>query len=363
MSNSKLFEPLQIGHASLSHRIVMAPMTRFRTDKDHAPLPIVKEYYAQRARTPGTLLIAEAAAPCLLHAGYAHFPGIWDASQTSKWKDVTEAVHARGSYIFLQLCAAGRTADSGFPKLAPSPIALNVSDSAIPIHGTNPLPNEMSEDDIQACIESFATAAQNAIAAGFDGVELHGANGYLIDQFIQESCNQRTDSWGGSVENRSRFSVEIARAVVQAVGNDRVGFRISPWSTYLSVKHSDQITQFSHLVRELKQLDLAYLHVVESCVDNWYDVDRNTSISFIVDIWDNQSPILLAGGYDAESARRTVDHQYNTYDVAIAFGRSFLSTPNWVDQVKAGLPPNALREETFYTPIIADGYTDYPDAA
>ncbi|OJJ32217.1 hypothetical protein ASPWEDRAFT_44299 [Aspergillus wentii DTO 134E9] len=256
-----LFEPLNIGHCQLQHRVVMAPMTRFRTDSDHSPLPIAKEYYTQRSHTPGTLIISEGTAVSEALAGLPRWAGCWSETQLQKWKDITQDVHSHGCYIFLQLCCAGRTADKGFPKLSSGSIPLAANASAISTEDDNRNPKPMSEEEITGAIRDHATAARNAIAAGFDGVELHGANGYLIDQFIQESCNNRTDKWGGSVEKRSRFALEVTAAVVDAVGGDRVGFRISPWSTYHSIEPRNPEAQFTHLVTELRKLNLAYHHI------------------------------------------------------------------------------------------------------
>jgi len=249
-------------------------MTRFRTDSDHGPLPVTKEYYSQRSHTPGTLIITEGTAVSETLVGLPQWAGCWKESQLQKWQDIITEVHSKGCYIFLQLCCADRTADKGYPKLSSGDIPLEPNASAIETEDDERPPKSMSEQEIQDAIRDHATAARNAIAAGFDGVELHGANGYLIDQYIQESCNNRTDRWGGSVENRSRFALEVTAAVVDAVGGDRVGFRVSPWSTYHSIEPRNPEVQFTHLVTQLRRFNLAYLHVITSKVDNWTDVDR-----------------------------------------------------------------------------------------
>lgn len=361
MSDTNLFQPLQLGQLHLQHRVAMAPMTRFRADRTHTPLPYMEEYYAQRSHTPGTLLITENTGVSETHVGYPHNTGIYKQAHIAAWRKVTDAVHAKGCYIFLQLNGAGRTADQGFANLAPSAVPLRQEDSAIPIQDAGP-PKAMSEEEIQECIRDFATAAKNAMAAGLDGVEIHGGNGYLVDQFLQESVNQRSDKWGGSAANRSRFGVEVAKAVVDAVGRDRVGFRISPFSTYMGVKPVQPVEQFLDLVRQLKALNLAYLHIIEACVDNWYDVDRHDSIKFLLEEWDNKTPVLVAGGYDGASAREAVDTKYAAFDTVVAFGRGFLSTPDLVARLKEGVKANDYDSETFYAPELRQGYIDYPTA-
>ncbi|KAL4874868.1 hypothetical protein BJY04DRAFT_233215 [Aspergillus karnatakaensis] len=361
MSDTKLFQPLKLGQLQLRHRIAMAPMTRFRADTAHTPLPYMTEYYAQRSHTPGTLLITENTGVSETHVGYPNNTGIYTQAHIDAWRKVTDAVHAKGCYIFLQLNGAGRTADKGFPQLAPSAVPLRQEDSAIPIQDAGP-PKAMSEEEIQECIRDFAQAAKNAIVAGFDGVEIHSGNGYLVDEFLQESMNHRSDRWGGSVANRSRFGFEVARAVVEAVGVDRVGFRISPFSTYMGVKPVQPVEQFLDLVRRLKGLDLAYLHIIEACVDNWYDVDRHDSIEFLLKEWDGKTPVVVAGGYDAVSAREAVDTKYAAFDTVVAVGRGFLSTPDLVARFKRGAKVNAYDSETFYAPELRRGYIDYPTA-
>ncbi|GAQ39646.1 hypothetical protein AtubIFM55763_004213 [Aspergillus tubingensis] len=359
MTTSPLFKPLNIGQCQLQHRIVMAPMTRFRTDSDHGPLPIAKEYYSQRSHTPGTLIITEGTAVSEKLVGLPQWAGCWSKSQLQKWQAITEEVHGKGCYIFLQLCCAGRTADKGFPKLSSGNIPLEAEASAIETEDDDRPPEPMSEQEIHDAIRDHATAARNAIAAGFDGVELHGANGYLIDQFIQESCNNRTDKWGGSVENRSRFALEVTAAVVDAVGGDRVGFRISPWSTYHSIEPRNPESQFTHLVTELRKLDLAYLHVITSRVDNWYDVDRVKPLDFVFDSWRTDIPVIITGGYDGDSAKRAVE-EYKDFKLAVGFGRSFASTPDLVACIKMGIAPNPFNGDLAYTPGTPKGYIDYP---
>ncbi|TDZ25191.1 Chanoclavine-I aldehyde reductase fgaOx3 [Colletotrichum orbiculare MAFF 240422] len=338
----------------------MAPMTRFRTDSDHGPLPMTKEYYSQRCHTSGTLIITEGTAVSETLVGLPRWAGFWSEDQLRKWKDIVREVHSKGCFVFLQLCCAGRTADKGFPKLSSGDVPLEARASAIEIEDDERPPEPMTEQDIQSAIDDHATAARNAVAAGFDGVELHGANGYLIDQFTQESCNNRTDAWGGSVERRSRFALEVTAAVVDAVGGHRVGFRISPWSTYHSIEPRNPEAQFTHLVAELQSFKLAYLHVVTSRVDNWYDVDRRQPLDFVFRSWRKDTPVIVTGGFDGDSARRAVDAEYGGFKVVVGFGRSFAATPDLVACIKKGIAPNPFRGDLAYTPGTPEGYIDYP---
>ncbi|KAK1997143.1 NADH:flavin oxidoreductase/NADH oxidase [Colletotrichum falcatum] len=356
--SSKLFQPLKVGQAQLSHRVVMAPLTRFRFEPDHTPLDIALEYYTQRASVPGTLIIAEAVLISPAHGGFPNAPGIWDERQIAGWRRITDAVHAKGCGIFCQLVAPGRAAAvSVLEKEGGHPL---LSSSAVPIGPESPVPREMTAEEIAAAVRDFAQAGRNAVAAGFDGVEVHGANGYLVDQFLQDNCNRRADRWGGSVENRARFPVDVAAALADAVGPDRVGFRISPWSNFQGMRMGDPVPQFSFLAQKLKELGLAYLHVVESRVNNWQDVEKVEGIDFILEIWDNASPVLVAGGFTPELARKAVDDEYAKWDVAVVFGRHFLANPDLPFRIKHSLPLNKYDRQTFYTPHVPQGYIDYP---
>ncbi|KAI0834526.1 NADH:flavin oxidoreductase/NADH oxidase family protein [Hypoxylon sp. FL0890] len=359
--SSRLFQPLKVGNLNLQHRLVMAPLTRFRADSDHVPLPFVKDYYAQRGSVPGTLLITEATFISRDAGGYPNVPGIWSKEQIAAWKNITDAVHANGSYIYLQLWALGRTADPENSKAEGFEVK---SASPIPYEAGKPVPKELSIDEIQSFVANYAQAARNAVEAGFDGVEIHGANGYLVDQFIQDVSNQRTDRYGGSIENRARFALEIANAIVAAIGAERVGIRLSPWSTFQGMRMDDPVPQFTYLIKELKQLKLAYLHVVQSFVDeNDADIEASKQIAFAVDAWENTSPVLIAGGFRSASAQRLVDNIFPDKDIAAVFGRYFISTPDLPFRVQKGLPLNTYDRNTFYTPEATKGYIDYPFSA
>jgi 2,4-dienoyl-CoA reductase-like NADH-dependent reductase (Old Yellow Enzyme family) len=241
-----------------------------------------------------------------------------------------------------------------------------VSSSPVPIQKGDPVPRELSETEIHEYIVDFAQAGRNAIAAGFDGVELHGANGFLIDQFTQDTCNQRTDSWGGNIENRTRFAVEVTRAVVNAIGADRVAIKLSPWSASQGMRMNRVTEQFTHLISQLKDLKLAYLHLTNPRVSVEDEplvpaeetaTDENAPF---IQAWGNMSPVLLGGGYSAESAKRAVDVEYRDHEIGTVFGRFFISNPDLPLRVKEDIPFTHYDRDTFYTPLLEKGYVDYP---
>lgn len=355
-STSRLFQPLKVGRSELSNRIAMAPLTRFRADDAHVPIPsLVPEYYAQRSCVPGTLLVSEATFISPQAGGYAHVPGIWSQAQIDSWRKVTDAVHDKKGVIYMQLWALGRAAKPDVLKQELGEGAKVVSASDIPFEG-GAKPTALTDQEVWEYVGLYAQAAKNAIAAGFDGVEIHGANGYLVDQFLQDVSNNRTDSWGGSIENRSRFALEVAKAVVQAVGADRTGIRLSPYSPFQGMKMADPVPQFSHVVKELKKLNLAYLHLVESRISGNADVEATERVNFLVDIWANQSPVLVAGGFKPDSARKAADQEFKDKDVVVVFGRYFISTPDLVFRVEKGIDLTPYDRNTFYNPQSPDGY-------
>ncbi|KAJ4252323.1 hypothetical protein NW762_010921 [Fusarium torreyae] len=351
---SRLFKPINIGNITLQHRIAMSPLSRYRATDDHVPQTCSQNYYSQRASVPGTLLISEATFIAPEHGGFANVPGIYNQEQITAWRSITDAVHVKGGYIFCQLWALGRGAS---PEVAEKEGIVFRSSSDIPLDSAHPKPKPLSISEIHEAAQTYAQAAKNAIEAGFDGVELHGANGFLIDQFIQDRCNQRTDIYGGSIDNRSRFVVEIVQAVCDAIGPERTGIRFSPWSTYNNMRMEDPIFQFTDVIKRLKPFNLAYLHLVESRISGVEDVESTDKLTFAIDIWDG--PLLLAGGYTPETALRLVDHEYPTKDIVVSFGRYFLSTPDLPFRIQKGLELNKYNRQTFYTPT-AEGYTDYP---
>ncbi|KGO76516.1 Aldolase-type TIM barrel [Penicillium italicum] len=358
---TKLFTPLRVGRVELSNRIAMAPMTRFRADDNHTPLPIVTEYYAQRASVPGTLLISEATSISARAGGYPNAPGIYNDAQIAAWKEVTDAVHAKGSYIYLQLWALGRVAsrellhaEGGFDL---------VSSSATAMDADSPTPRALTEPEIREWIADYAQAARNSIAAGFDGVEIHAANGFLIDQFVQDTCNKREDAWGGSVEGRARFAVEVSRAVVEAVGADRTGIRFSPWSTFQGMRMDDPKPQFGYLATEMAKLGLAYTHLVESSVAGNATVEAADKLDFFLEAYRKASPVIVAGGYEAETAVQAVDEKYADYDAIVGIGRPWISNPDLPFRIQKSIPFVPYDSSTFYIPKEPKGYTDYAFSA
>lgn len=356
--SSRLFEPLTLGAVPLKHRVVMAPLTRLRADENHIPQPMSKLYYEQRASVPGTLIIGEATLISASAGGSSNSPGIFNEEQIQAWRQITDAVHAKGSHIFCQLMAMGRAADpatlerdGGFDLLAPS---------AIPIAEDGPTPGVLDELQISNIIKEYQNAAQNAIAAGFDGVEVHGANGYLVDQFLHEGSNKRTDRWGGSIENRARFAIEVAKALVNTVGAERVAFRISPWNTWQGMHLEDPVPQFSHLVAALRDLNLTYLHIVESRVFNNVDCKPRGSIKPFLKIWGQEAPVLVAGGFNQDNVYQAVDKDYKDYNVATVFGRHFLANPDLPFRLQHGIALEKYDRSTFYAKMEARGYIDYP---
>ncbi|KAK1479500.1 NADH:flavin oxidoreductase/NADH oxidase [Colletotrichum cuscutae] len=330
---SKLFTPLNIGPNQLSNRLALAPLTRYRADDEWTPTPMMEEYYAQRGCVTGTLLISEGTLISYRIAGRHNVPGIWNEAHIAGWKKVTDAVHAKGSFIYCQPWHLGR---GGRAEVLES-LGLHLeSSSAIPVADGATTPLEMSESDIQQVIEDYATAERNALEAGFDGVEIHGANGYLPDQFLQDTCNKRTDGWGGSIEKRARFHIEVTKAVVNAVRADRVAVRLRPYSDFQGMLMDDPDPTFEYLVKQLKSLGLAYLHLIEARISGNDDTDC------------------------AQSAKAAVDETYKKYDVAVVFGRYFISNPDLVFRIKEGIKLDKYEWTYFYTPKLPTGYIDYP---
>lgn len=354
MASSRLFKPLKIGNLTLSHRVGLSPLTRYRASDDHVPLEFVKEYYGQRASVPGTLLITEGVLISPEDGGHANAPGIYNQRQIDAWKEITDVVHAKGSYIFCQLWALGRDV---YAEVAAAEGIKIVSSGNIGLDEERG-PTPLTTGEIQARIRNYAAAAKNAIAAGFDGVELHGANGYLIDQFLSDRTNNREDEYGGTVENRSRFAVETVRAVIDAVGPERTGLRLSPWSNYNNMRMADPVPQFTDVIRKVNQLRIAYVHLIESRVDGNVDAEGSESLSFAFKQFDG--PVLVAGGFTPGLARKVVDQEFPEKDIVVMFGRYFISTPDLPFRIREGLMPNPYNRETFYAPKTKSGYVDYP---
>ncbi|CAK7217428.1 hypothetical protein SCUCBS95973_003148 [Sporothrix curviconia] len=356
--SSRLFEPVQVGRCALQHRIAMAPMTRRRANNDYTATDLMREYYAQRATTPGTLLISEAVAVCQRAAVWQNTPGLYTDAQVAAWQPITAAIHDKGSYVFAQLWITGRAA-------RPAAVAAGaevVSSSDLAWAPDEAVPRPLREDEIWQFVEDYRVAARNAIRAGFDGVEIHGANGYLVDQFLQDTCNRRTDGWGGSVERRARFGLEVARAVVREIGADRVGFRISPFNPHHGMRMKDPVPQFTYLLEQLRAFPepLAYLHIIEARVSGTLDTSLTDSIDCFVETWGNVSPVIVAGGYTIEGAQKALDGKYRDRDVLVAFGRRFISTPDLPFRAKRGIAWEPYVRATFQDVLSPVGYTDYP---
>ncbi|KAM0276837.1 hypothetical protein ACHAQH_006313 [Verticillium albo-atrum] len=318
---------------------------------------MMKEYYSQRASVPGTLIITEGTFVSANCGGFNNAPGIWNDDQIAAWKSITEEVHRKGSFIFCQLFAMGRAADvevaesEGFPIVAPSAVAIDDSSA---------VPRAMTTKEIKQTVLDFTQAAKNAIGAGFDGVEVHGANGYLLDQFIQDVSNKRHDEYGGTVENRSRLIDEILKSVVDSIGPQQVGLRVSPWSGFQGMRMEDPIPQFSDVIRKAKQSDIAYLHVVHSRISGSTEAEYtgHEQLDFAYPLWDK--PLLVAGGFTPHEARELVDKTNQGKPIVVIFGRYFISNPDLVYRISKGLDLGAYDRETFYTHKSAIGYSDYP---
>jgi NADPH2 dehydrogenase len=353
-SESALFKPLRVGDITISHRIAMAPLTRNRAEDNHVPGPLAKSYYSQRASIPGTLLFTEGTQVSPLAGGLGNAPGIWNEDQVAAWTDIVTEVHAKGSFIYCQLFGAGRAATKEKLEIK--------APSAIPIDAEHETPHEYTEPEISELIQDFASAAKNAMRANFDGVEIHSSYGHLIDQFVQENSNQRTDAWGGSIEKRSRFAIEVVKAVAKEIGKAHVGIRFSPFGTYQSMRPKDPVAQFGYLIKELKKIGIAHLHLVEPRTDGIYDVSTGDSLDSLVDIWMPDAPgvLFLAGGFNLERAKETIDQKYPGKDIVITIGRHFTSNPDLVYRMQKGIELTQYRREVFYKAKSSDGYADWP---
>jgi N-ethylmaleimide reductase len=366
MNYPTLFSPLQIGPYRLDHRVVMAPLTRMRAERSSlAPQPLNAEYYRQRA-TPGGLIIAEASPVMVTGHGNAGTPGIYSDQQIKGWRNVVDAVHGKGGLIFLQLWHVGRVSHSSFQPggvLPVAPSAVPIADlTTMTAHGT-PAPYEtpraLETGEIAGVIEAFRQAARNALDCGFDGVEIHGANGYLIEQFLQSHTNLRTDPYGGSIENRTRFLLEVTQAVIDIWGANRVGVRLSPYGVANGSGEADPMPLYTHAIQSLDRLGLAYLHFIEprSSGAGRAEVNHQNVPSAMVlfrPIW--RGVLISAGGFSGEAADAAIAAGHAD---AIAFGRIFISNPDLPRRLQLGFPLTPYNRATFYGGAEA-GYTDYP---
>jgi N-ethylmaleimide reductase len=367
MNFPHLFSPLQVGPYRLAHRVMLAPLTRMRAAKPSlAPRPLNAEYYAQRA-TPGGLLIAEASPVAATGFGSPGVPGIYSDAQIEGWRKVVDAVHAKGGVIFLQLWHVGRVSHSSFQPggvlpVAPSAVPISAefktatADGKVTLYET---PRALETSEIPDVVEAYRQGAINAKKAGFDGVEIHGANGYLIEQFLQSNSNLRTDRYGGSIENRARLLMEITQAAIEVWGADRVGLRLSPYGIANGSGEADPMPLYTHVVEALNPLGLAYLHFIEPRSSgagraevNWQNVP--SAMVLFRPIW--KGILITAGGFSGEAAEAAVAQGHAD---AIAFGRIFISNPDLPRRLREGFPLTPYNRKTFYGGEEA-GYTDYP---
>jgi N-ethylmaleimide reductase len=354
---SDLFEPVQFGPYKLSNRIVMAPLTRSRAQKGDIPGLLAPEYYRQRS-TAG-LIISEATQISPQGKGYAFTPGIYNSAQVDGWKSVTEAIHKEGGRIFLQLWHVGRISH---PSLQPNgelpvaPSAIKPEGNAFTDEGFVPFvtPRALETNEIPGIIEQYRVASQYALDAGFDGVEIHAANGYLIDQFLRDGTNLRTDTYGGSLQNRTRLLLEVTSAVITIWGVERVGVRLSPISPANDILDSDPVTLFTYVVEQLNQFGLLYLHLIEGDTGGARQVQNGFDLQILRRLFNG---IYIGNnGYDRELA--VTARQQGLVDL-VAFGRLFISNPDLVERLHLAAPLNKLDAYTLYGGG-AKGYIDYP---
>ncbi|MCC6161733.1 MAG: alkene reductase [Acidobacteria bacterium] len=355
-SHPHLFAPATVGHLALPQRFVMAAMTRNRALPSLAPGPHAALYYAQRASAG--LVITEATQVSDSAAGYVFTPGIYSPEQIAGWRQVTEAVHAAGGRIVVQLWHTGRVSHPSMRPDGSTPVsasAIAADGEVITYDGPRamPTPRALDVQEIRAIVGDFAQAARNAIAAGFDGIELHAANGYLIDQFLRDGSNHRTDDYGGSIANRARFLLEIVDATSAAIGASRVGVRISPTNPYNSMSDSDPAALTRYVAEQLDARGVMYLHLLEAPASD--DIDAVRPMTAIArEVFDGV--VIANAGYTADAAERVIAR--GEADL-VAFGVPFLCTPDFVARTRDGQPLNTPVRETFYGGTDV-GYVDYP---
>lgn len=359
MSTPTLFDPFVLGGTELANRAVMAPMTRSRAIGS-VPNELMATYYGQRAQAG--LIITEGISPSPNGLGYPRIPGLFNAEQADGWRLVTDAVHEEGGKIFAQLMHTGRVSHpanlpDGARIVAPSAVPLEETKMWVDEEGAAvdmPVAEAMTEADIQAAIDEYVRACELAIEAGFDGVELHAANGYLIEQFLHPHTNRREDEWGGSWQARNRFALEVARRCVEAIGADRVGVRLSPYGVFNEMPHHDEINEaYLALARALGDIGVVYVHIVDHEAMGAPAVPATLKQELREAFGGS---FILSGGYDLDRANRDLGEDRGDL---VAFGRPFLANPDLLDRFEAGAELNEPRMDLFYSPG-AEGYTDYP---
>ncbi|WP_246795055.1 alkene reductase [Burkholderia perseverans] len=357
---SKLFSPSVIGPYEIAHRVILAPLTRMRSEPGDIPGDLMVEYYRQRA-SRGGFMIAEASPVSPLGIAYAGAPGIYADAQIAGWRKVTDAVHAAGSRIFLQLWHSGRQSHpdliGGETPVGPS--ALLAEGVAVSRNGEIPfaLPRALEPHEIPELVAQFRRASERAMEAGFDGVELHSANGYLTDQFLQDGSNVRTDAYGGTLEKRARFLLEVVEAMTSVWGGNRTAVRISPSGKFGGMSDSNPQATFSYATQALNRFGLAYLHVIEPRIKGTEDLEDGAQpVAAAMLRRHFQGPLMAAGGFDRASAEAILEAGVAD---TIAFGRAFLANPDLPERFRRNLPLNAYDRSTFYGGDHR-GYVDYP---
>ncbi len=360
--SSKLHTAVNVGPYNISHRVVLAPLTRMRAEAGAIPGPLMAEYYAQRT-SPGGLLIGEATIAAANGNGYLGAPGLYDDNQIAGWKLVTDAVHARGGRIFLQLYHAGRQSNSQLQPGGGQPVAPSaVEHGGVAYTEAGWIPNTparaLTIAEISDLVESFRTAAERGVQAGFDGVEIHGANGYLFDQFLQDGSNKRTDIYGGSFENRSRFLPDVTRALISVWGSKRVAVRLGPSGAWGDMSDSNPEALFTYVAQQLSAFDLAYLHLIEPRVLGNVDDDSKDPAPVAAQLMRKhyKGLIIAAGGFKSDTAEAIL--QAGDADL-VAFGRDFIANPDLPERLRNGWALNPYDRPTFFGGTEV-GYTDYP---
>lgn len=361
-----MFTPMQLGAVKLKHRVVMPPLTRSRASQpDSVPGDLIAEYYEQRA-SDGGFLVTEATSVSRSGSGWLGAPGLFSDAQVTGWKKVVNRVHAKGGYIFAQLWHTGRSSHVSLTGgETPGSASVDPSYWEHPSHLVSttmgwirPSPHRaLNVEEIQRTVGDYRRSAQRAMEAGFDGVELHAANGYFIDQFLQDGGNKRTDEYGGSIENRSRLLFEATGALISASGNDRVAVRVGPYGTFNGMSDSDPRALFTYVAAKLNPLRLAYLHIIEPRIKGSElvaDEQAGAASKEMRAVY--QGKIIAAGGFEPDTAQATIAS--GAAD-AIAFGRHFVANPDLPRRIQERLPLNKYDRSTFYT-FDARGYTDYP---
>ncbi|KAJ4713756.1 12-oxophytodienoate reductase [Melia azedarach] len=360
-SNIPLFTPYKMGNFNLSHRVVLPPLSRLRS-YDNIPQKHAILYYSQRT-TKGGFLIAEASVVSETGRGYVHTPGIWSKEQVEAWKPIVNAVHAKGGIFFCQLWHAGRVSNREFQPNGEAPVSS--SDKPLkyqPNGGFDPAdftpPRRLTTDEIPLIVNEFRIAARNAIDAGFDGIEIHGANGYLIDQFLKDQVNDRTDQYGGTLENRCRFALEVVEAVANEIGGDKVGIRLSPFADYMDCGDSNPEALGLCMATSLNKYNILYCHAIEPRMITQFTKTKSECPNSLLPMRKAfNGTFIVAGGYDREDGNKAVAEGRTDL---VAYGRWFIANPDLPTRFQLDAPLNKYDRDTFYSHDPVIGYTDYP---